>query len=194
MARIARPIINHQHMGTVLRYTTDWYTDTDRRTDAIVAWCQTNQVAPKTILDLGALTCRQATTLAETFDATVTAIDDSPELLDTFTTPQRGTVNIVTRRIGPTEIKAAGPYDIAICLSVLHHLTHWRSYLKALLAAAPIVFIELPHPDEVLPDVAAHKHTQTMHTEMVALNATPICATPGWDARYLRTTYVIAWP
>lgn len=176
-----------------MRYTTAWY-DTDHRTQVITDWLDIHQVVPATILDFGALTCRQPTWLAERYTAAVTAVDDSPELLDTFTTPQRGTVNIVTRRIGPTEIKRSGPYDVAICLSVLHHLAHWRSYLTALTASARIVFVEIPHPDEVLPGVDTHKNTPAIHAELAKCGATIICETPGWDSRFLRNTYVIAWP
>lgn len=180
-------------MDDVNRYTPHWYAR-DHRTTAILDWLETNQVRPTTVLDFGALTCHQATRIASRYAATVTAVDDSPELLDTFTTPEAGTVNIVTRRIGPTEIKRGGPYDVAICLSVLHHLAHWRSYLNALTASARIVFIEVPHPDETLPGVEAHKNTPAIHAELQDRGATIICETPGWDTRYLRNTYVIACP
>lgn len=193
MDRFHRPVINRQHVGESVRYTPDWYTN-DPRTAAITTWLDDRQVHPDTILDFGALTCRQATLLAEHYGATVTAVDDSPELLDTFTTPKTGTVNIVTRRIGPTEIKRGGPYDVAICLSVLHHLAHWRSYLTALTASARIVFVEAPHPDEVLPGVDGHKNTPAIHAELAKRGAEYVCTAPGWDSRYMRDTYVIAWP
>lgn len=176
--------------ATQHRYTPEWYAE-DLRTTAIIDWLDTNNRRPSSILDFGALTCRQATILADKYGATVTAVDDDPQLLDTFTVPSKGTVNIVTRRIGPTEIKQ-GSYDVAICLSVLHHLKQWRSYLNALTESAGVLFIEVPHPDETLPGVEGHKNSAAIIEELDKRGATLLCQAPGWDMRYLRNTYVLA--
>lgn len=70
----------------------------------------------------------------------VTAV--SPELEDdTGITAIRGTLD-------PDGIRALGQFDVALCLSVLHHLRNWRDYVHALESVASIVFYEHAVPEE----------------------------------------------
>ena len=103
------------------------------------------------MLELGALDGYFSKHLAETHKAQCTAVDDNPHLQES------PGVTVVQDRLSATAIRKLGPFDVALCLSVLHHLPQWKATLNALLDAAPVVIVESAHPDEALPKAGNHK-------------------------------------
>ena len=69
-------------------------------------------------------------------------------------------------QLTPPAIRKLGPFDVALCLSVLHHQPKWRAYLNALCASAELVFVETAHPDEVLPKAVAHGQSRAITKEL----------------------------
>jgi hypothetical protein len=100
-------------------------------------------------------------------------------------------ITVIAKRVTPAGIRKMGAFDVTLALSVLHHLPRWRSYLDVLRQSAPILFIETAHPTETLPKAKAHGHTAEMIAEMLDIGAEPICETPGYDAAFMRTTWVV---
>ena len=138
-----------------------------------------------TVLELGALDGYFSTQLAEQFGAHATAVDDSRHLTDT------PGVTAIHSRLTATEIRKLGQFDVTLCLSVLHHLTAWKSTLNALLDSAPIVFIETAHPNETLPKAAAHKHSAAITAAVEKAGGVDIAHTPGYDPKHSRPLFVI---
>lgn len=141
-----------------------------------------------TALDFGAYGNYFSARLVEQFNARCTAVDDTTGLAES------PGVSVVNRRLSAQELKDLGPYDVALCLSVLHHLTDWRVYLDALLDIAPVLFVETAHPDEVLPKAKAHSQSREIESALDALAAeggTILTFTPGYDSRHARPLWVI---
>lgn len=138
-----------------------------------------------TCLDFGAYGGYFSARLAEQFNATVTAVDDSPYL-----TEATG-VTVINQRLTPAELRHLGTFDVALCLSVLHHLKNWRATLNALLDAAPILFVETAHPDENLPKAGNHKASQHIQDAVEKAGGVVLTHTPGYDKRHMRSIYVI---
>lgn len=167
---------------TAARYSPTWY-ECDPRFDAITTYL--GDRTPHHVLDFGALNNRMAARFVQRYGCHVVAIDDSTELT---ATPG---VDVDRRRLGATELRRLGHFDATTALSVLHHQKQPRSCLRALLDISTVLFVEIPHPDEILPGVDTHKHTPALHSEIEKLGGTIICETPGWDSRFLRNTYAI---
>lgn len=138
-----------------------------------------------TVLDLGAYGGYFSARLADQFEAQCTAVDDSPYLIEA------PGVTVVRQRLAPAEIRQLGDFDVALCLSVLHHLKNWRATLNALLDAAPIVFVETAHPDETLPKAGNHKASTQIATAVQDAGAITLTHTAGYDARFERPLWVI---
>ncbi|MCH9732851.1 MAG: hypothetical protein K0U84_24860 [Actinomycetia bacterium] len=136
------------------------------------------------ILDLGALDGWFSHQLANR-GALCTAADDHPTL-----TEAPG-VTVINERLTPTKIRALGEFDAAICLSALHHMPSWRATLNALLAVAPLVFVETAHPDETLPKASHHKDSGRITNAIEKAGGVAITTTPGYDAKYQRPLWVI---
>ena len=137
------------------------------------------------VLDFGAYNGYFSQRLVEDFSAEVTAVDDSPLLR------AAPGVTAIRERLTSTQIRKLGPFDAALCLSVLHHAPQWRTVLKALLAVAPIVFVETAHPDEVLPKAIAHSSSDKIRDAMESAGGVELRQTPGYDARFSRPLWVI---
>lgn len=165
-----------------MRYTSTWY-DTDTRFDAIADYLGDRPV--EHVLDFGALNTVMARRFIDRYHCHVVAVDDTPEL------HQADGVDTVNRRLGPADIRRLGHFQVGLALSVLHHQKQWRNTLNALLDTCDTLFVELAHPDEILPGVDTHKNSQAMHDEVTKRGGHVLCETPGWDARYLRTLYVL---
>ena len=170
---------------TAARYSPAWY-DTDPRFEAMRDYLADRPVGH--VLDFGALNNRMATQFVQRYQCHVVAVDDSDEL-----TPAKG-VDVDRRRLGPSDIRKLGHYDVTLALSVLHHQKQPKHCLRALMDISDVLFIEVPHPDEILPGVDTHKHTPTLLAELDRMAAQPLCRTPGWDPTYLRTLYTIECP
>lgn len=157
--------------------------DSDTRFDAIAAYLGGRRGF--TVFELGALDGYFSHRLAAQFDARCTAADDSKHLTET------PGVTAIRERLSPTQIRALGQFDVALCLSVLHHLTNWRATLNAVRNAAPVLFVETAHPDENLPKAGNHQASPQINTALEKLGGTVLTETPGHDHRYTRPLWVI---
>ena len=138
-----------------------------------------------TCLELGALDGYFSKRLTAEYDAVCTAVDDNP-LLEGARLHR-----VINARLAPADIRKLGEFDVALCLSVLHHLRDWRATLNALLASAPLLFIETAHPDEVLPKAGNHRASAKIHAALEEAGAVAIAQTPGYDQRFQRPLWVI---
>lgn len=160
--------------------------DGDGRYRAIRKYLEDNPIEPGfSVLDFGAWNGYFSRRLADDFDANCTAVDNVPEL-----EPYPG-VAVINRRIQPDEI--TGTYDVVIAMSVLHHLENWRDYFAKFLEVAPVVFLEVAAPSEVLPKAKAHNNSKAIMRSVKAkkLGGTVIAETPGYDSKHLRPLIVI---
>lgn len=166
-----------------MRYSPEWYAGPDYRTrlDAIIDYIGDRH--PKHILDFGALTTQTALELADRYGAHVIVVDD--------TLSETGGVEVINRKLGPSQIRKLPYQDVTLCLSVLHHLSQYRSYLDALQWISGLLFIETAHPDEDLPLAGAHHKTPKIIAELEHRGAKPLCTTPGYDPRFERTLWVL---
>lgn len=96
-----------------------------------------------TVLDLGAAGGYFCRRLHDDCGARCVAVDSDPLLGD----PYPG-ITVVPRHLTPDEVRGLGRFDVALCLSVLHHHADWRDYLGAVLDSAPVVFVETASPAE----------------------------------------------
>lgn len=96
------------------------------------------------VLDFGASSGYFSRRLADDFMADCTAVDNDAEL---FGYPG---VTVMRRLLTPSQLRTLGSFDVTLCLSVLHHYPEWEAqqYLSAVLASAPIVFVEAANPSE----------------------------------------------
>lgn len=139
-------------------------------------------------LDLGAHSGYFSMRLAEEFSAQVTAVDDAAELREAASRGIPG-LTCVHERVSPESLRALGPFDVTLCLSVLHHVTWWRSMVKMLHGQSEILFVEIPDPREDLPGAVAH--SSEIGTVVNMLGGQKIFECPGYDARYVRPLYVV---
>ncbi len=157
--------------------------DAEGRADAIADYLGDRRGF--SVLDLGAYTGYFAHRFAYTHGAKVVAVDDHPNLRE-----GPGVV-VVREQLTPPAIRKLGPFDVALCLSVLHHQPKWRAYLNALCASAELVFVETAHPDEVLPKAVAHGQSRAITKELEKRAERVIARTPGYDASCERPLWVI---
>lgn len=103
---------------------------------------------PKTrglrVLDLGAYNGYFCRRLVDDFDARCVAVDSAAEL------EPYCNVSVIRRHITPADIYSLGRFDVALCLSVLHHYPNWAEYLRALLDTSTTAFVESANPAENL--------------------------------------------
>ena len=140
---------------------------------------------PLTVLDFGAYGGYFSARLTEEFGAQCTAVDDSPFLKEI------AGVEIIPQRLTPGEVSRLGPFDVALCLSVLHHLTQWRTTLKALRKVSTVLFVETANPDETLPRAAVHSASPAIHSTMAEAGGVILTETPGYDAKFMRPLWVL---
>ncbi|MFB7858904.1 class I SAM-dependent methyltransferase [Rhodococcus qingshengii] len=140
-------------------------------------------------LDVGAHAGYFSLRLADEFEADVTAVDDAEQLRETAARPDVRGVTFIHKRIGADDLAGLGHFDVALCLSVLHHVPWWRQMLTVLSAQSDILFVEVPDPREVLPTAVAHFPEVSAVVGM--LGGKKIYSCPGFDERYSRPMYVI---
>lgn len=147
-----------------------------------------------TALDLGAHSGYFSFRMAEEFNAEVVAVDDAQELADTFRhapadSSRTGRVTGVFQRVDARTLKTMRDFDVVLCLSVLHHVTWWRSMLDILLPKAKILFVETAVAGEELPGAIAHSPEIPRAVEI--RGGRKIYESPGFDGRFMRPLYVI---
>ena len=127
------------------------------------------------VLDFGAYKGVISRRLAE-LGHHVTAV--SPEITD-----DTG-VTAIRKTLSADDLRDLGEFDIALCLSVLHHLPNWRDYVAALESIAGIVFYEHAAADEDDKRVAGRPAFRALIEREVT--GAVIGHHPGKDAGYLR--------
>lgn len=157
--------------------------DAAGRFDAIAAYL--GDARDFTALDFGAYGNYFSARLVEQFGAHCTAVDDTTGL-----TESPG-IKVINRRLPMSDLVDLGPFDVALCLSVLHHLPNWPAYLNALETMAPLVFVETSHPSEVLPKAKAHGDAGMIYAAVEKAGGKVLTTTPGYDSRYERPLWVI---
>ena len=125
------------------------------------------------ILDFGAYRGVISARLASHGHA-VTAV--APEL------PNLPDVTCMKQTMTPDEIRQLGQFDVALCLSVLHHLPDWPDYVAALKDVALMVFVEtVSLAERKVAGKPAHRQALIDH-----LQGRTIGFHPGKDTRYQR--------
>ena len=133
-------------------------------------------IAPNSrILDFGAYKGVIAGRLAELGHSVVAV---SPEL------PKIAGVVAIRKRLTAAELAEMGHYNVALCLSVLHHLPDWRDYVAALESIADVVFYEHAVADEDDKRVAGRPAFRALIQREVT--GTVIGHHPGKDTGYPR--------
>jgi len=135
------------------------------------------------LLDLGAAQGYFTARAADEQGCTVVAID--PDLTD-FTGVQN--VQTVRRIVTPDDVAALGRFDVALALSILHHIPRWRDMLDVLVANATTVIVEIPHPQERLKDPSKNSRLQGIHD---ATRGTVLCETLSIYATHMRQTVLL---
>lgn len=138
------------------------------------------------ILDFGSERGYFAHRLAAERECSVVAVDPKAEA--------RSHVWAIHEKLGPAGIRTLGAFHAALVLSVLHHCVPWRAHLEALWVVAPTLFIETPHPDEVLRRVP-HERVVEIYEHIMGLvdgGAEIICRVGGvYAPDILRPTVMV---
>lgn len=138
-------------------------------------------------LDLGAYTGYFSQRLAIEFDANVTAVDNYRPLVQAM--QDIDGVHVIDRRLDHEDVAALGGFDVALALSVLHHMSDWRETLDVLLDNAGRLYIEVPDSSEVLPKAIAHSAELTETVE--SLGGVALTKADGHRSEIKRTLWVI---
>jgi Methyltransferase domain len=133
------------------------------------------------VFDFGAYTGYFSRRLHEDFGAECVAVDSQPRLR-----PVPG-VRCIHYQMRAEGILKQPHYDMALCLSVLHHHQDWREYLANLRARSSILFVETAHPLETLPKPY---RIRNQHQKLREIGA-QIGAHPGWNTDLKRTMWVV---
>lgn len=137
-------------------------------------------------LDLGAYAGYFSIRLARQFDADVVAIDNWRGLR----TVDHPNIEIINRRVTPDEVRALGPFDVTLALSVLHHIPEWADMIDALRSVTTgTLFVETADPTETLPKAVAH--CPELYDTVVALDGEPIAHTNGHRSEIKRTLWKV---
>lgn len=148
--------------------------DAASRADAIVEYL--GDAKGLRILDLGAYAGYFSHRLADQLDSECVAVDDFPGL------KEAPGVTVIRERLTPAAIEKLGKFDVALCLSVLHHLPQWKRYLKTLTDIADVVFVETSVPEEILVKAKAHGSAKAIHEAVEAASTGVIAHTAGYGS------------
>ena len=151
------------------------------------------RLRPHSVLDFGAAGGYFSFRMARELGAAVTAVDDSPELIRTAKANGDKRVKIVSRRLALEELTALGCFDVVLALSVLHHVSPWPDYLRALRRAARrLLIVELPDPTEKFARALDPAELAAMHEQVRAMGGRPLGAAPGvWSRERSRGLYAL---
>lgn len=146
------------------------------------------------MVDVGAHSGYFSYRAADELGAQVLAIDGDEALrhgvraMDIDGTNTR--VTPVYTNLRPGQLPRIRPFDVGLCLSVLHHLPWWPLMIGDLLNACRLVFIECAIPGENLSTIS-HRTEPSLAAVRELPGAQKICEVPGFDDRFQRPTYVI---
>jgi 2-polyprenyl-3-methyl-5-hydroxy-6-metoxy-1,4-benzoquinol methylase len=138
---------------------------------------------PMTVLDLGAYTGYFCKRLHDTFGAQCVAVDNQPRLK-----ASEG-VRVIKELLNPGRIRRElGHFDVALCLSVLHHHADWYDYITALRESADLCFFETASLDEPL---GSYRGYAAGAEEVLTDIGTIIARTPPMHGQHLRPLWAV---
>lgn len=142
-----------------------------------------------TILDIGAHSAYFSVRLAEEFQATATAVDGNPDLVDALANQNSNRVRGIFEYADEPLLKSLGSFDVGLCLSVLHHVDWWPTMLQMLHEQCSMLFVELAAPEE-----ASGAHAQRLADtveRVVELGGRLLSTSPSFDGNAQRPLYLI---
>lgn len=144
-----------------------------------------------TVLDVGAYNGYFSLRLAEDFDARCTAADTYRGLPRALAEAADDRVIGLVERITPARVRELGPFDVVLCLSVLHHAPDWRDLLDALHEQSRVLFVETAVPAETLPKAAMHHESAAIVRAVEDLGGEIIARTHGYKSKRQRPLRMI---
>jgi len=142
------------------------------------------------VLDVGAQSGYFAVRMAAELGARAVAADGDVRLAEGLKLMgAENKVHSVHTFLAPGDITGLGPFDVGLCLSVLHHVDWWWEMLTELLDNCSMVFVETAMPEEVLDPKTVLRRRETLETVRGLAEGNPLCLVPGYDKRVLRPTY-----
>lgn len=144
-----------------------------------------------TVLDVGAYNGYFSLRLAEEFGASVVAADTHRGLRRSLAEAGDDRVRGVYEKLTPARVREMGPFDVVLCLSVLHHVPEWEPLLEALHDSTRVLFVETATPKETLPKAIAHSDSARITDAVAALGGEVIARTAGYKSRKLRPLRMI---
>lgn len=149
------------------------------------------QFTAPSVLDIGAYNGYFCRRLADDYHARCLAVDGQP-FLEEYTAPGGGHVDVLHALWSPDDIKAAPPFDIVLCLSVLHHWPNWSEFMDAMSTIGTTLFVELANPWENLSNDAREIARSALSDMRKTDNAKVIAQTPPMSHQtLLRPMFVI---
>jgi 2-polyprenyl-3-methyl-5-hydroxy-6-metoxy-1,4-benzoquinol methylase len=134
-------------------------------------------------LDLGAAQGYFSVRSAVELGCSVVAVD--PDLADMSDVQN---VHCVRQIVTPDYVAKFGKFDVALALSILHHIGEWRKMLDVLIANATIVIVETPHPQEILKDPRKNARLQEIYDRT---RGTVLCETLSIYGTHMRETVLL---
>lgn len=132
------------------------------------------------VLDLGAAQGYFAARAASELGCQVIAID--PDVVE------YPGVTAIRQIVAPEDVDLLGTFDVALALSILHHIPRWRDMLDVLVANATTVIVETPQPDEKLKDAKKNARLQDIYD---ATRGTLLCKTGSIYNTHMRETVLL---
>ena len=135
------------------------------------------------VLDLGAAQGYFSVRSAVELGCSVVAVD--PDLADMSDVQN---VHCVRRIVSPHDVNELGKFDLALALSILHHIDKWQKMLDVLVANATTVIVETPHPKETLKDTRKNARLQEIYDRT---RGTVLCETLSIYGTHMRETVLL---
>ena len=154
----------------------------DGRRDVEGRWAAVSPHIPhgSRVLDLGAAQGYFAARAASELGCQVVAID--PDVVD------YPGVTAIRQIVAPEDVDLLGTFDVALALSILHHMARWRDMLDVLVANATTVIVETPHPNETLKDPKKNARLRDIYD---ATRGTLLCKTGSIYNTHMRETVLL---
>jgi len=115
---------------------------------------------PMTVLDIGAANGYFSFRLAEDFNARVTMIESSPDIVKWVKLNGNPNVSLIRRAVSARELDAMAKkkrFDVVLALSVLHHFPDFARAVRAIFRLGDVVFVEPPAPEEAKGGYQGHR-------------------------------------